>query len=262
MTTRNPNLNRLLEEWRHLYKRYGMKRLPPELEQLQLSLRRRKTSMEHIRAEITELEARLETLETESDGVDKTMELVLSEAIASLLDNHVEAWSPVPVLGFRIWDVGPAGFHGYRQKWTTSQMKAECLTIGIEDEVPHTDGSCGDPPCGVYAVKSIAPLILGIEGHMSERLAAGLVGMKGKVVEHELGYRAAEAEVVALGIQQPYEPFLTADRWQIESLFENKGTVSLLLNPSGHPPEFGYGEQNSQIIEFLEDEERRRSPWI
>lgn len=60
MTTRNPNLNRLLEEWRHLYKRYGMKRLPPELEQLQLSLRRRKTRMEHIRAEIAELEARLE----------------------------------------------------------------------------------------------------------------------------------------------------------------------------------------------------------
>lgn len=262
MVTRNPNLDRLLQEWRLLHRRYGMRQMPPELQRLELSIKRRATQIRYLRSEIAELESKLDALESESEGIDKTLELVVSEAIATLLDEHVEAWSPVPVLGFRIWDVGPSGFHGFKQQWTTPHLEAECLTTRDNpEEVPHTDGICGEPACGIYAAKDPASLHSSAGSHPQSRIAIGLVGMSGKVVEHEMGYRAAEATVLALGVPQKHEPFLTGDHWQIESLFTNKSTIDLLLlamtDDAPNDPE----RQIHQISEFLRDEERRRSQW-
>ena len=259
MTTRSPNLDRLLEEWQLLHRRYARTRIPPELERLQLALRRRTTKIEHIRSQIAELKVELKTLETETEGVDRTMELVLSEAIAEIREEHKDAWSPTPILGFRVWDVGPSGFHGYQQKWSASTLDAECLqTKSNPGEVPHTDDSCGHPPCGIYAVKNVALLIKSAHGHPSKRLAVGLVGMSGKVVEHESGYRAAKVQVLALGVPQKDEPFLTADQWQIESFFTNTSTLNLLLD-LGDEPSLKSERQNEQIIRFLREEERTRS---
>jgi hypothetical protein len=64
--------------------------------------------------------------------------------------------------------------------------------------VPHTDGRCGYPPCGLYCFKEPEQLIGAFGLPTGSRLAVvGLVSLSGKVVEHENGYRAQKARVLA-----------------------------------------------------------------
>lgn len=110
-------------------------------------------------------------------------------------------WSPTPVLGFRAWRVGRE-VHGAVVPWAGPEYRASCLRLpeGPEKEgVPHTEGECGRPPCGIYAAKEARPLVdrppVG-----GVRIAYGLVALSGKVVEHTAGYRAAVARVLALAV--------------------------------------------------------------
>jgi hypothetical protein len=228
---------------------------------LSASSNRRLARIRHLELQLNEIESELKTLATEIRGIDKTIDLVVSEAISELLDHHVEAWSPTPVLGYRIWDVGPSGFHGFRQHWTEPALQAYCPGRQTYDEVPHTDGRCGERPCGIYAAKNVRTLLLSAEDHPTSRLAVGLVAMTGKVVEHEKGYRASNTQVVAMAIAQNEQPFLTADRWQVESLFRDMSVLNLLLDldPLTDPPETD--SQNGQIIRFLEEQEKEASTW-
>lgn len=105
-------------------------------------------------------------------------------------------WSPTPILGFRIWDVDTR-LQGARKPWTTPTHDAECLRRGAgrhDDEVPHSDGSCGKPPCGVYATKDPDALL----DYWGPGRAIGLVELSGKVVEHDFGYRARKATAVLM----------------------------------------------------------------
>jgi hypothetical protein len=111
-----------------------------------------------------------------------------------------EFWSPRPVLGFRMWELR-GRLQGAWQAWDGPYREARCVSRRAErddGEVPHTDGRCGEPPCGIYAFKEPSQLLAAFglpEG--SRRNVYGLVALSGKVVEHERGYRAQRATVVA-----------------------------------------------------------------
>jgi hypothetical protein len=111
-----------------------------------------------------------------------------------------EFWSPRPVLGFRFWDMR-GRLHGAWRAWDHPCREARCITGRTErddGDVPHTDGRCGHPPCGIYAFKEPAQLLGAFElPEGSRRYVYGLVALSGKVVEHERGYRARRAAVVA-----------------------------------------------------------------
>lgn len=110
-------------------------------------------------------------------------------------------WSPTPILAFRVWDVR-AHLHGARRVWSTPEYVAGCVrgrneTLGRD--VPHTDGSCGRPPCGIYAAKHAADLVESFGTHFAT-MAYGVVELTGKVVEHDSGYRAQRAKAVAVAV--------------------------------------------------------------
>jgi hypothetical protein len=107
-------------------------------------------------------------------------------------------WSPTPILGFRVWEAGKR-LQGARKPWLSPTYEAGCLRGSSEqfdDAVPHTDGHCGKPPCGIYAAKDPDPL-LGKYWWRPGRVI-GLVELSGKVVEHDFGYRARRATAVFL----------------------------------------------------------------
>ena len=109
-------------------------------------------------------------------------------------------WSPTAILGFRAWQVR-GRMQGARRVWTGPTYEAGCVSRGKErfdDSVPHTDGSCGRPPCGIYATKDPDMLLREFWG---PRMAFGLVELAGKVVEHDHGYRAKRATAVFVALE-------------------------------------------------------------
>jgi hypothetical protein len=123
---------------------------------------------------------------------------ILPEAAAPPLPH----WSPTAIPGYRMWEVRD-GLLGYVRQWTTPSYTAGCVRRNgreVDDpHVPHTDGSCGRPPCGIYAAKHLGDLgLTHAKVHAARRRAFGLVALSGKVVEHERGYRAAHAATRAI----------------------------------------------------------------
>ncbi len=114
-----------------------------------------------------------------------------------------EFWSPRPVLGFRLWEMR-GRLQGAWQAWDHPFREARCVsgrTESDDGEVPHTDGRCGYPPCGIYAFKEAADLVTAFDLPGGRRhLVYGLVELSGKVVEHERGYRGRRASVVAAAV--------------------------------------------------------------
>ena len=88
MVSRNPNTVRLHAEWQRLGRRYGETNQIPEVAQLEISLRRRLGQMKHLRNRLTEIESELGVLQQELQGIDKTLEMVLAEAIGKVSQSH------------------------------------------------------------------------------------------------------------------------------------------------------------------------------
>lgn len=109
----------------------------------------------------------------------------------------------MPVLGFRMWDLRDRVYGAFRP-WERPQYEAVCLSPGTGtdySEVPHSDGRCGPPPCGLYCFKEPEQLLaaFGLPTGTA-RVVVGLVALSGKVVEHERGYRAKRVKVVAAAV--------------------------------------------------------------
>lgn len=94
--------------------------------------------------------------------------------------------------------------HGAWRAWDRPFREARCVTGRTElddGEVPHTDGRCGEPPCGIYAFKEPAQVLAAFGlPEARRRNVYGLVALSGKVVEHERGYRGQRAAVVAAAV--------------------------------------------------------------
>jgi hypothetical protein len=119
--------------------------------------------------------------------------------------NTEAAWSATPIIGWRTWTenhgylVGQAGTN-----WTSTRHTAECLdrnqfVVGEEARlawdrgaaahpIPHMTMACNE--CGIYAFRD--PAVFGAVGTL------GLVALSGRVIEGSKGWRAEQAEVIAV----------------------------------------------------------------
>lgn len=188
----------LLETYR---RRYGSSAGLPEVTSLAVGIRRRRVQIAAAETEVARLLDKIERLGAEVDRMEAASELEVSRAILSIQQRHGEVWSPNPVVGFRAWSVEVDGLRGVRARWTSPRFEATCdypFGSRTDLEVPHTDGSCGTPPCGIYATHHIETLLAsGLTDNLAE-MAVGTVAMSGKVVEHEHGYRARTATITSI----------------------------------------------------------------
>ena len=119
--------------------------------------------------------------------------------------------SSTVVFAYRAWGIAQNRLRGVCVAWPVPTVIARCLDYGRRadadrSDVPHTDGSCGPPPCGIYATKTAAAALEALE--VKGPLALGVVALSGKVVEHEHGYRAAEATAVSMLVVSQGEAML------------------------------------------------------
>jgi len=169
-------------------------------------------------------------------------------------------WSPVAVMGYRVWDWRGDGFHGVRQQWTHPRMVASCTVGG---DIPHTDGRCAQVAygCGIYASKSVMSLMNEVGLNFGGRRAIGLVGLEGRVVEHTRGYRAEIATVQALAIINRKDLFLIDDANRLAELFARPAAVCEMA-PVLLPMRSSATATRSTIKTFLEQQARRNEIWI
>ncbi len=195
--------------------RYG-EITPPTTERLQARVRAHRFRIRLIDEQMTELTAERKRLTGEVAGFEKGLALVLAAEAERRAEKYGEAWSPIPIRGYRVWRIIDGRLSGARMAWPTPQLVARCARGG-DIEVPHTDNSCRRPQCGIYAAKNpdllVGELLGGTRGVM------GLVELSGKVVEHERGYRAREARVVALGAVGGARLLLADDAATIAEVF-------------------------------------------
>lgn len=256
------SIHRLNHEWERLRLKYGIADSPPELDRLLLKSRRKRARLRDLRVRLAAIQTELEVLETEVAGTDKTLRYFLSDVISRVKVDHGHAWSPVPMMGFRMWTLKDDAFHGYRVRWQHRSMTALCGLTNVNEDVPHTDGQCSDPPCGVYAAKDVDRLI---ETHSIlevDRMAVGLVAMTGKVVEHEHGWRAQEVTVLALAFVRGGKVLTADDPDEIELLFQGIG----LSEDWNHTPVAGPAMERESIREaiasYMKEQERKKTTWI
>lgn len=217
-----------------------------------LAARRRRLGQ--LAEEYERIGAEMRSMESEVVRIERWMEFCLEDVLARAREAHAEGWSPTPVLGYRIWGVGGKGLRGVKMVWRDRRMTATCLSHGGSNEIPHTDGRCGRLGCGVYAAKSIQRLYRGFEVAEIGDVALGLVALTGKVVEHESGYRAGEATVIALGASMGEHVLLTSDPKEIDRVFAKPAVVKQgpIVAPSG--------ARLHQMETYIEGQ-ARRSTW-
>ena len=167
------------------------------------------------------LDARAEAKAARSEvvGTERMGSLLVAELVERIRIENKEGWSPEPILGFRMWVIRETGVFGAKTRWRRPKMTSACLNRIPGEDLPHGFDRCGPPACGIYATKSLAVLrrelgVADINGYM-----VGLVGMTGKVVEHDRGYRAAEAEAVAVALSLNGRHLMTDDECVIADLF-------------------------------------------
>jgi hypothetical protein len=168
-------------------------------------------------------------------------------------------WSPVAVMGYRAWNWSEDGFHGVRHPWTRSRLTAVCPQ---GDGLPHTDGRCAEVAygCGIYAAKSLDVLMKEVRIVRGSRVAAGLVGLEGKVVEHERGYRAEIATALALAVVDRRGLYLIGGTDPVAAVFARPVAVSRLgIAPLPLSPVAA--ETHLTIRTFLEEQARRNQTW-
>jgi len=237
---------------------------------LEARMEDRRRSIVTLRYEITAARRRLEALESderrardELAGFERGLEAMLSEAIDRVETAAAPAWSPVPIVGYRMWTIRHLQLRGARAVWTSPAYEATCTpvtgAIGRVHGVPHSDGRCGRLGCGVYALKNAAMLLSPTTRASRPGTVLGAVALSGKVVEHELGYRAQRARVIAAGALWRERMVASDDPGWIGRLFSDP--VSALEEPehgssrgiSGRPR----ADALHELVGMLEDAGRK-----
>ena len=168
-------------------------------------------------------------------------------------------WSPHAVMGYRVWAIKETGMYGAWERWATPAMAATCET---GSGGPHTDGRCAEIAfgCGIYASKSPLELIEITAGGATKGFAAGLVGMEGKVIEHQRGYRAASATVLALAVAENGMVRLIDDTDELNTMFA-QGANAPGLGDVRFPMIQDAEPMREIMAEYLESQAQRRATW-
>ncbi len=253
-----PTLSRLRRDLRRYTTRYGIEH-HPTVDRLDDAVTRRRTRMAYLESEIQDRMAEYGRLEREVEGLERGLSLAITARIESIQDEHREAWSPAPVLGFRIWFAADGALHGARAAWPAPAMTARCgRHPGDRFEVPHTDGRCGRLGCGIYATKEPGPLILEHLPASARGWVGGVVALTGKVVEHEHGYRAESAEVVAAAAVGRRERAFLVDPEDLACLFREPQRV--VGHATDRRPD-DHTDPRQEVIAWLTAERDRRNAW-
>lgn len=145
-------------------------------------------------------------------------------------------WSNEPVVGYRMWSVTEAGLWGAKTRWTSITKAAVCLKgREIPMAVPHLAAHCGEPACGIYAMKHQEAIWREAQRKARRGVTAvGRVAMEGRVIEHTAGYRAASATITRLCVMTALPEVRVArldDSEVIDRLCRDPATVPM---PSTH----------------------------
>lgn len=170
-----------------------------------------------------------------------------------------EMWSPTAVLGFRAWAIEPDGLHGAWERWATPSLEARCAA-GIGGRIPHTDGSCAEVAygCGIYAAKTPGAMTRKLRRLKRLDTVVGLTGLEGKVVEHDRGYRAERATVLAVAMVERGRLRLVAEPEDVVPVFEAPSAVPLLgtlVVPADD------AALRAEIRRFMKEQHRRYATW-
>lgn len=252
LTTRVGILRGVVNKYRD---RYGDLDEFEPLERLDHAVAARHARLKQLRKMADKIGSEIQTVETELTGIQRGIEALLGQVLPRIERQFEEAWSPTPVLGFRLWALSDNEFHGVRTHWEQPQLTASCTSSSTRSEIPHSDGSCGRLGCGIYAAKSVERLLGEFAPALSSSFAVGLVGLSGKVVEHEHGYRGSKAEVFAVAAVASMRAEFTDEPQRLRQLF---GDARIAEESKSLPNKSALIEA---VVEYLTDQERNQSPW-
>ncbi|MDK1038242.1 MAG: hypothetical protein QGD91_04845 [Actinomycetota bacterium] len=168
-------------------------------------------------------------------------------------------WSPTAVHGYRVWTFEKDGLYGAQRPWRSPRFSARC---SFDGEIPHTDGRCATVAfgCGIYAAKSVEVLMDEVDGDLGRQFVVGLVGLEGRVVEHDRGYRGEQATVLAATIVNRGTLLMTDDAGELQRMFRDPRQsfgVGAVSPPSGNSDR----TMQAAIRNYLEKKAERYQTW-
>ncbi|MGD2100809.1 MAG: hypothetical protein PVG83_01090 [Acidimicrobiia bacterium] len=255
---------RVAESWRQLAiyrQRYEIEDQIEPLSSLEQSIKRRQArttgltrTLEALQQEVEKVRCELGAVQTEIAGSRAAGALLIDEILDRVREETGEAWSPAAIRGFRIWRIAEGKVMGNQVHWPEPALTSRCLRDVPGEDIPHSVDRCGPPACGIYAVKRLDLFPDDVASGRIDKSIVGVVAMRGKVIEHELGYRAAEAEVVALTARIGDLSALTEDPSQIRAIFDDP-TAALDDMGERRQPE------PSAVRELLETARAKEEQW-
>lgn len=239
----------ILEKYRE---RYNLDAEIPGLASLKRSIDRRRTRraavnrrLNDLMGQMTAAKAELKAIDSEIAGSKKAGALLLEDIIDRVRIREGETWSPTPILGFRMWWIHNGIAVGAKVPWFSPSLDACCLSHIPGEDIPHSGGKCGPPACGIYATKDLDSLSNEVSFVRSAPLV-GLVALTGKVVEHERGYRAQSALVVAAAGIIDGHRYATDDSAEIAQIFSNPISTAAALGCDEAPMADDYLKQRKE----------------
>jgi hypothetical protein len=228
---------------------------------LERSIDRRRARLDALSRRLVELEALLadtraqvRSVEAELRGSAAAGVLLIDEIIDQVRQDNHEAWSPNPVIGYRVWRIEGDRVLGNQVHWPTPALDSRCLRKVPGDDVPHATWRCGPPACGIYTVKTLDMFPDDVADCRIDRSVVGIVGLSGKVVEHIHGYRGQHAGVKAVIARLDERTMRTGDPAEIAALFNAPASAVAALGTTGQHP---FGEARG----FLEEQHEQEMKW-
>jgi hypothetical protein len=220
------------------------------LESLEQHIARRNSRIEILQQRIVEARAEIGRLSRERVGYLAGIEALLDDLIPKIEQRYGEGWTPAAIPGYRMWNVVDGQVVGAVTPWTDRSKSAVCLNGVSGVDLPHSNGRCGPPACGVYATKQ--PEYVFARMQRMRNWAIGLVGLTGKVVEHTHGFRAHTATIEALCLVVNGRRLHLDDHILIEAaLLDPTGVVAASGEPAGSE-----AAEAAAAAKYLRDRER------
>lgn len=240
--------------------RYQITHLLGPIDSLEKSIQRRELRSLALTRRIGELEKdlagarnELGAVRAEIEGSRSTGALLIEEILGRVRIDHGEAWSPNPFRGFRVWRIHEKAIWGNQVVWPEPRMEGRCLRSIPGDDIPHSVSRCGPPACGIYAVKNLDMFPPEVGAAEVRGSVVGVVALSGKIIEHELGYRASRARVLAAAVNASGRRRLFNSPDEMADLFHD---------PIGTVEDRSEEKEPTEVRGFLEMIQKEEKLWI